>query len=255
MPHLSAIIITYNEMHHISDCIASLQFADQVIVFDSFSTDKTVSIAQEKGARVFQRAFDNFANQRNATLEAVENESDWVLFVDADERVTPELAVEIREVIQSDTYVAYQIPRHNYLFGKLTTGAGWYPDYQTRLLKLGFTSYDPQRQVHELVLLDGKDSQLKHALIHYNYENIQHFIEKQRKYAALDAQMLYAEGVRPRFRNFILQPLRHFRWRYITLKGYQDGWHGFRLSVLMAWYEFKKYQYLRDIVKNPALKN
>src|SRR5262249_55615268 len=145
---LTAIILTRNESEHIVECINSVRFADDIIVFDSFSTDDTVEKAQAAGARVIQHPFENYANQRNAALKAAGN-ADWVLFVDADERVTPELAEEVKSVIQQTDYVGWKIPRYNYIFGKLTRWAGWYPDYQLRLLKVGAAQYDPTRQVHE----------------------------------------------------------------------------------------------------------
>lgn len=248
MNQLTAIILTYNESAYIRECIESLQFADAIIVFDSISTDDTVQIAESAGAGVIQRKFDNYAGQRNAALDAVANQTEWVLFIDADERVTPELAAEIRQVMQQPAnVVGWRIPRHNYLFGKLTKGAGWYPDYQTRLLKVGKTHYDPERQVHEVVLLDGEEGTLHNPLVHYNYRDVAQFHEKQRKYVAYDAKILYEQGIRPKPQNYVLQPLRQFRWRFITLKGYQDGVHGLHLSLLMAWYEFRKYVILNQL--------
>ena len=137
MTHLTAIILTYNESEHILDCIESAKFADQIIVFDSLSTDSTIELAQSSCAEVIQRNFDHYAGQRNAALDEVKGQTDWVLFVDADERVTPNLADEIREKIGLPDYVGWRIPRHNYIFGILTKGAGWFPDYQTRLLRVG----------------------------------------------------------------------------------------------------------------------
>lgn len=247
MTKLTAIILTYNESTHIQDCLESLLFADNRIVFDSYSTDQTVQIARDAGAEVIRHPFENFAAQRNAALDSVRGVTDWVLFVDADERVTPDLAEEVRSVIASNQYVAYRIPRHNYLFGKLTTGAGWYPDYQTRLLKVGKARYDPQRTVHEVVVVDGAEGTLSEPFIHYNYENISQFIAKQEKYVNYDAQIMFDDGIQPKPQNYVLQPLRHFRWRFWELKGYQDGLHGLRLSALMGWYELKKYLHLRKL--------
>jgi len=248
MNQLTAIILTYNESAHIHDCIESAKFADEVIVFDSISTDNTVQIAELAGAKVSQRAFDHYAGQRNAALQAVANQTEWVLFIDADERVSSELAAEIKQVIQNpQNVVGWRIPRHNFLFGKLTKGAGWYPDYQTRLLKVGKTHYDPERQVHEVVILDGDEGTLENPLIHYNYRDVAQFHEKQRKYVAYDAKILFEQGVRPKPQNYILQPLRQFRWRFFTLRGHQDGFHGLHLSLLMAWYEFRKYVILNQL--------
>lgn len=152
---LFGIILTRNEAAHIRDCIETLRFADQIIVFDSFSTDATVDLARAAGAEVIQRVFDHYPGQRNAALDAArERGADWALFVDADERVTPELAAEARAAITRPDVAGWRIPRYNYIFGRLTRGAGWYPDYQTRLLRVGAARYDPARQVHELVLLE-----------------------------------------------------------------------------------------------------
>lgn len=244
---LTAIVLTFNEEKHIADCVESLQFAHSVIVFDSFSTDDTCQIARSVGADVIQHAFENYPSQRNAALDAVRKTTDWVLFVDADERISKALAEEVLEKIQFPGYGGFRIPRHNYIFGRLTRGAGWYPDYQTRLLKVDSAHYVPERQVHEVVELMGDQGTLVNPIIHYNYETIQQFLVKQRKYTAYEAKILFEEGVRPKLRNYILQPLRHFRWRFMTLKGYTDGVHGLLLSGLMAYFEFKKYRYLREL--------
>lgn len=246
MPHLTAVILTLNEAEHIRACIESLAFADAVLVFDSFSRDDTVSLAYEAGAQVIQHAFRDYASQRNAALQAVSSTTDWVLFVDADERVPPALADEIRTaIVQGDDHAGWRMPRHNYIFGRLTRGAGWYPDYQTRLLRCGAARYDPDRQVHEVVLLDGPLGTLATPLVHHNYRDAAHFADKQRRYARYEADILYGQGVRPKPRNYLLQPYRQFKWRYFTLGGWRDGWHGLRLSTLMAWYELRKYGYLR----------
>lgn len=249
MTKLAAVVLTYNEQRHIVECIESLRFADQIIVFDSFSTDSTVELAQAAGAEVIQHVFQDYANQRNAALEALNGRADWVLFVDADERVTPELAAEVRAVIAAPVYAGFRIPRHNYIFGKLTRGAGWFPDYQTRLLRVGAGRYDPERGVHEVALLNGPEGTLTAPFIHYNYDDLAQFHEKQRRYAAYDARILFEQGLRPKLHNFVLQPLRQFRWRFVTLNGYRDGWHGLRLSALMAWYELQKYRALAALWK------
>jgi (heptosyl)LPS beta-1,4-glucosyltransferase len=245
---ITVIILTYNESEHIQACIESVRFADHVLVFDSFSQDDTVELAQQAGAAVIQHHFENYASQRNAALKAVEGRADWVLFVDADERATPELAAEIRQIIEQQAAEAgWRVPRHNYIFGKLTRGAGWFPDYQTRLLRVGAARYDPDREVHELVLLDGPEGTLQHPLIHYNYATVSQFHRKQCTYSTYDARILYQQGVRPKPHNYLLQPWRQFWWRFVTLKGYTDGWHGLRLSALMAWYELRKYWLLREL--------
>jgi hypothetical protein len=248
---LGAVVITYNEEAHITACLESLRFADEHLVFDSFSTDRTVSLAEAWGARVLQRPFDHYAGQRNAALEAVAGRVDWVLFVDADERVPDALADEVRDALHTDA-AAYRIPRDNILFGRLTRGAGWWPDYQTRLLRMGRAHYDPQRQVHEVVVLDGLLGTLRNPITHYNYRDVAQFMEKQRRYTAYDAQILYQQGYHPRPHQYLTQPLRHFWWRFVTLRGYRDGLHGLRLSALMAWYELRKIQQVAVLARQAA---
>jgi hypothetical protein len=241
---LSAIVLTLNEEQHLPDCLASVAWADEVIVFDSLSADRTVQIAQQAGANVIRRPFDHYAGQRNAALAATTAE--WVLFVDADERVSPELQAEIAKAIKRPE-PGWWLPRHNYLFGRLTLHAGWYPDYQLRLLRRAEAHYDPTRPVHELVELANPmpPGHLRAPLIHLNYETVREFMAKQKTYARYEAQRLQQQGARVRPHNFFLQPLRQFYWRLITLGGWRDGPHGLRLSLLMGWFEFEKYRQLR----------
>ncbi|RMG97704.1 MAG: glycosyltransferase family 2 protein [Chloroflexi bacterium] len=240
IPELTAIILTKNEAEHIQACIESLHWADRIVVFDSHSQDQTVSLAREMGVEVLLNPFENYAQQRNDALAAVQ--TDWVFFVDADERGTPELAAEVREVIANRPEMGWYVPRHNYIFGRLTRGAGWYPDYQLRLFRHGRVRYE--RPVHEVAVVDGEIGYLQNPLIHHNYRDLAQFHAKQRAYTNYDASILKAQGIRPRPHNFVLQPLRQFWWRFVTLKGYVDGWHGLRLSLYMAYYEWVKYRKL-----------
>ncbi len=237
---LTAIILTLNEQQHIRDCIASLQWADRILVFDSFSQDQTVEFAQEAGAEIGQSAFENYAQQRNAALNFVQ--TDWVFFVDADERGTEALGAEITSVITNRPEMGWQVPRHNYIFGKLTLGAGWFPDYQLRLFKHGKVNYE--RPVHEIAVVDGAIGKLANPLIHHNYSDVAQFHATQRKYTAYEAQVLQQNGTTPKFHTPYTMPLRHFYWRYVTLKGFRDGGHGLRLSSYLAYYEWVKYRML-----------
>ncbi len=239
-PELTAVILTLNEAEHIQDCIQSLSWTDRVIVFDSFSQDETVILAEAAGAIVLQSKFENYAQQRNAALAAVQ--TDWVFFVDADERGTPELAPEIRHVISERSEMGWYIPRHNIIFGKLTRGAGWYPDFQLRLFKHGKVHYE--RPVHEVAEVDGSIGYLEKPLIHYNYRDKVHFQKTQQAYSTYEASILKQQDIHPRPQNYFLQPWRQFWWRFVNLKGYQDGLHGLRLSLYMAYYEWVKYRKL-----------
>ncbi len=237
--NLVAIILTYNEARDVKDCIDSLRWVDRIVVFDSFSTDDTVRIATEAGAQVIQHPFANYTQQRNAALDAVDEE--WVFFVDADERSSLEQAAEIRRRISDAVFDGYWAPRHNYIFGRLTRHSGWFPDYQLRLLRRAGARYDTTRDVHELVILEGQAGHLDTPLVHYNYRDLRQFIRKQEKYTDFAARDLFRRGVRVKPQNFVLQPLRQFVWRFVTLQGYRDGLHGLWLSLLMAWYEFQMY--------------
>lgn len=233
--NLAAVIITKNEAVHIAACIAAVQpWVDQVVVWDSVSDDDTVALARAAGAMVHQRPFDNFAAQRQAALEGVAAE--WILFVDADERVTPALGAEVRQVIANPAIHGYWIPRRNFIVGTEIRYGGYYPDYQLRLLRRAAARYDPTRAVHEIVDVGGAEGRLQAPFIHYNYSAWAQFHRKQRVYARYEAQILAERGIRPRPHNFVLQPLREFRRRYLTLQGWRDGWPGLRLAGLLAWY-------------------
>jgi hypothetical protein len=241
---LAAVILTLNEARHITACIESVKWADQVVVFDSFSTDATATLAQEADARVIQHPFENYSQQRDAALQAVQ--ADWVFFIDADERSTPASAKEIRHVTQANTKAGWWIPRHNYIFGHRMRGAGWWPDYQLRLLRRECASYDHKRAVHEVAALEGEAGYLQEPLIHYNYETLQQFIEKQHRYTDYDVDILEEKGIQPRFYTPYRQALHHFRWRFVTLNGWRDGIYGVILSTLMAYYEMLKYKKLLE---------
>ncbi len=248
---LTAIVLTLNEEKHLPDCLKSLHWADEVLVFDSFSTDSTCAIAERYNARVIQHKFENYAAQRNAALQAVT--ADWIFFVDADERISDASAAEIQAVISGDhAEVGWWLPRHNYIFHKLTLHAGWFPDYQLRLVKRAYASYDPNRHVHELIDLDGEAGYLTEPLVHINYEAVSEFIEKQHKYTKYDASILFQDGQRVKPQNYILQPLRQFWWRYKTLAGWRGGWHGLRLSVLMGYFQFVLYKELGRLEKESS---
>ncbi len=241
---LTAIILTKNEAGNVAECIASLRdWVDSVVVWDAESDDGTIDIARSAGAQVVVHPFEHFAAQRQAALDGVEAE--WIFFVDADERATEAVAKEIRAVVGRATDqgpVGYWIPRRNFIVGRETRAGGFFPDYQLRLLRKGFATYDRQREVHEIVELAGEEGYLQEPLIHFNYQNWAQFYAKQRFYSAYEARILAARGIRPRPHNFVLQPLREFYRRFVALGGWRDGLHGLRLALLLAWYYgFKPY--------------
>ena len=242
--NVTAIVPTLNEEQNILACLESLAWADRRVVFDCYSADKTVELAREAGAEVLQHPFENFAQFHNAAMDRVD--TDWVFFVDADERATPELAAEIQSATDGTLEeVAWSVPRHNYIFGRLTLWAGWYPDYQTRLLLSGRVRRE--RPVHEVAVVDGPQGHLASPLIHYNYDDLADFVARQERYTDVEARIMVQEGVRPHFYTPFSQAIRHFWWRFVTHKGVRDGFHGLRLSLLMAYYEAVKYQRTRHL--------
>ena len=244
-PELTAVVLTLNESDHISACLSTLSWADRLVVLDSGSTDNTASLARGSGAEVITSDFHDYAQQRNAALEEIDSE--WIFFVDADERATPELAAEIAEVTTERPESGWYVPRHNYIFGALTLGGGWFPDYQLRLFRNGCVRY--KKPVHEIAVVNGQVGYLNHPIIHYNYRDPAHFHEKQRAYIDYDAQELKRDGINPKVYTPLGQAVRHFWWRFFVLRGYRDGFHGLRLSGYLSYYEWKKYRQLRAITR------
>ncbi|MEW5957200.1 MAG: glycosyltransferase family 2 protein [Chloroflexota bacterium] len=248
MTKLVAAILTKNEARHIGDCIKSVQWADTVIIEDSFSDDGTVEIAGKLGARVYQNPFVNFAAARNRALDNTRQlGAEWVLFIDADERATPELAGEIQQAINNPETTGWWMPRCNVMWGHTMRGGGWYPDHQLRLLRVEAAHYDPERQVHEIVILTGQAGYLKEHLIHYNYDSLAQFKFKQNRYIDFEAKILKEKGIRAKPWTYLTMPWREFYRRYVALQGYKDGWVGLQVCSLMSWYMFVTYFRLRRL--------
>ena len=233
---LTVAILARDNEAEIADCLESASWADELyVILDTRSTDQTEVIARKMGAKVDRHPFTNFASQRNFALESAQR--DWLFFLDSDERATQELASEIKRVTAGENaQVGWWVPRYNYIWGAVVKHGGWYPDYQLRLIKRGHGNYDPTRQVHEVVMLDGPEGYLEQPIIHYNYATVGQFIRKQRQYVALEAGIRYKQGIRPKPWTYLSLPLREFHRRYVRLQGYHDGWRGLLLCALAAYY-------------------
>jgi glycosyltransferase involved in cell wall biosynthesis len=238
-PRLTAAVIARDEESTLNACLQSIAFADErLVLVDAATRDGTREVARSNGARVAERAFENFAAQRDAALGLATG--DWVLFVDADERVTPALRDEVlRMVLRPEGCRGFWIPRHNYLLGHVVRHAGWFPDYQLRLLERNAAHFDPLRPVHEVALVDGQVGHLREPLLHFNYRSLGEFIEKQERYSQLEADRWLATFGRPRRRALLGQPIREFWRRYVQLAGYREGPLGLVLSALLAFYAGK----------------
>jgi glycosyltransferase involved in cell wall biosynthesis len=261
---LSVAIIAKDEQRQIGAALTSVAgLADEVIVLlDSRTSDRTAAISREHGAQVIIEPWRGFAAQRNRALDLCVG--DWVLFLDADERVSPELRAEIREgtgnreqgtgnrtsvpcPLSPVPYAGYWIPRHNQFFGTTLRGGGWYPDHQLRLLRRGRARYDETQLVHEFAQLDGPAGYLTQHLLHLNIEHMDELWRKQTSYAIQEAQTLYQAGRRARWRNFVGAPLREFRRRYVSLGGYRDGATGLLLCATLAYFEWVKFVHLKAL--------
>lgn len=241
---LQVIILTLNEADMIAGCIQSLAPLEApILVVDSGSTDQTTQIAPRLGAYVVSRTFDGFADQRNTALELVD--SDWVLFVDADERLSPNLCQDIRETISTAAgdVAGYWFARRNLAFGNALRGGGWWPDYQARLLRRGKARYRANAQVHESVMFDGPSFVLSHPIVHLNYRTRREFIRQQRRYTELRCRM--SDAPRPRPRRYLGGPAREFVRRFFILKGYLDGLDGLFMAGVLAIEEFRSVRLMR----------
>lgn len=241
---LSVIIITKNEARHIADCIDSVSFADEIIVVDSGSQDDTRDIAAAKGAHVSLTAdWPGFGPQKNRALELATCE--WVLAIDADERVTPELATEIQQVMVAPAADAYKIARLSNFGGRWIRHSGWWPDHVLRLFKRG-TARFKDVAVHESVQTASASAVmvLQGHFLHYPYADLETFIAKINHYSSEAAAMMHARGRR----TSIFGATGHAVWTFIRIylirRGFLDGKEGFVLAVMGAAGSFFRYSKL-----------
>jgi len=234
---LTAVVITKNEEGRIKNCLDGLKFVDEIVVVDDFSKDETREIAEGFGAKVFKRKLDNFANQRNFALEKVQTE--WVLLIDADEKVTSELASEIKQKVRESQWDGFWIPRRNFIFGKWIQHSGWYPDDQLHLFKTKKGKYF--RQVHEQVKVDGNIGRLENHLIHENYQTLNQYLDKMKHYTVLESEHLVSSGYQFQQKDLFIAPTEEFLRRFFAEKGYLDGVTGLALCLLQAFSQFLVY--------------
>jgi glycosyltransferase involved in cell wall biosynthesis len=251
---IAVCVLARDEQANLADLLPTLSWADETLVLvDDATTDDSAIVAEACADRVELHRFVSFSEFRNAALQQARSE--WVFFVDADERVSPALAAEARAVVSgsvsveptSDAPAGYWVPRLNIMFGRLIRGGGWYPDEQLRLLRRDAASYDEGVLVHEHAEVRGRTGHLAEPLLHLNYRSPRHFANKQRQYTALEARELVRQGGRPRARSLIGAPLREFIRRFITLRGWIDGPMGLVLSLAMAYYAFQRVRLARRL--------
>ncbi|MGE5313792.1 MAG: glycosyltransferase family 2 protein [Acidobacteriota bacterium] len=243
MQRISVVIITKNEERNIGRCITSVRWADEVIVVDAQSTDRTAELAVSLGARVIERAWQGFALQKEFAVAQARNE--WVLSMDADEESTEELRTEILRVTDNGgdgSPAGYRIPRKSFFLGRWIRYGGWYPGWQMRLFKRSSARMN-HRPVHEGFEIDGAIGTLTSALNHYTYDSLHQYLEKMNDYTSLDVMNKLSE--RPdaviRWYHCVLNPIALFLRMFISLKGYRDGMEGFLLAVYSSLYKLLVY--------------
>lgn len=231
MNKLSIVIITKNEEKKIKDAVISSLFADEVIVLDSGSIDKTCHIAKSLGAKVFEEEWRGFGAQKNRARELASN--DWVFVLDSDERITDDLKEEILKTLNNPIHETYFVPRLNSFFGKDIKTCGLYPDYTIRLFDKRKAKFN-EVSVHESIQTTTPSGYLKNHMNHLAYESIEEFINKQNSYSSLNHK-------KKSILKALINPYWTFFKLYILKKGFKDGWHGFIISKLYAQYTFWKY--------------
>lgn len=246
MNSLSVILITKNEAENIHACLESVAWADEIVVVDSGSTDDTVAIAKALGAQVHVHDWPGFGVQKNRALGY--STKDWVLSLDADERVTPELRAEIEAILKTEqTTDSYLVPRLSNYCGRFMYHSGWYPDLLPRLFKRGTARFSDDL-VHERLIVEGSSVKLKGLLLHYAFDGMEEVLHKVNQYSTAGAAMMHKRGRQASLTGAVVRGLWSFFRTYILRGGILDGREGFMLAVSNA--EGTYYRYLKLMLLN-----
>lgn len=244
MPKLSVTVIALNQEANIGPCLESVSWADEIVVVDSGSEDRTLEVARTFTDRIFTIPWQGFGRTKNFALDQARME--WVFSLDTDERAPPALKEEILRVVQADGPLAgYRVPRKNYFAGRWIKHLGWYPDYTLRLFRRGQGRFR-DREVHEEVVVAGPVGVLKTPLEHFSYQSVAEYAARQERYARLAAQELANQGRRPYPGEVAWRPFFTFLNLFFLRRGFLEGSLGLTLAMLSSKYNFLKYQYLRE---------
>jgi glycosyltransferase involved in cell wall biosynthesis len=235
---VSAVIVTKNEESNIQDAIESVKGFSEIIVIDSFSSDHTVDICKNYTDKVFLEEWQGYAKQKQKGIYKAS--MPWVLILDADERLTPELRSEISIVLENKTYNGFYIPRKNFFLGKWIRHGGWWPDYTLRLFRKDM-AFMQDREVHEKVVVRGSTGYLKNPMEHYTSRSLSDFIKKLENYSTLSAREMVQKDFMPGIFSLIFRPLFTFFKMFFLRRGFLDGKYGLILSLLYSYYSFSKY--------------
>lgn len=241
---ISATVIVKNEEKNIADCLKSLDFADEIVVVDSGSSDRTKEICcSYPNVRFVERSWEGFGRQKNIAADLAVN--DWILNVDADERVTTEMLSALRSADLLNR-AGFRVARRNYFAGRWVRYCGWYPDYNIRFYDRRQGRFT-DRSVHEAVECTGPVGILQGDLLHYTYEGVSDYLRRMERYSSLAAEEIVARGKVPGWPALIGRPLFTFFKMYILKRGFLEGYLGFQLSALYACYTFVKYAKAREL--------
>jgi glycosyltransferase involved in cell wall biosynthesis len=245
-PTISAIIVCFNEEKKIAPCLESLRWCDEIVVVDSFSTDRTVEICRRFTDKVMQRPWAGYREQK--AFAHAQATKDWVLSVDADERVTAELREEICQALKNDggAYAGYAVPRLVCYLKRWWWRGGWYPEYNVRLFRRDravWGGFEP----HNKIIVDGKIRRLRNPLHHFSYRNIEDHLERINRYTSISALELRQHNQRWRLADALLRPAVRFFRSYVLKRGFMDGFAGFYIAVSAAVYVFLKYAKLWEL--------
>lgn len=234
MTKLTAIIPTYNEIDYIEDALKSIAFVDEIIIIDSFSTDGTKEKAVELGCKVLDRKFDNFSNQKNNAITFATG--DWILFLDADERVSQKLQIEIQEAITSSKYSAYKLKFPHFYMNRFLYHS---ENRVLRLVKNNGVYFEGA--VHEKLKTTGKIGILDNFVIHYTYKGLLHYLKKKDSYAWFQAKMALEKNKKTNLFLLIFKPFYRFFHSYILKRGFLDGVPGLAVAAIDAYGVFSRY--------------
>ena len=245
---ISALLITYNEVKHIEAVIKNISFADEIIVVDSYSNDGTFEkISTFKNVTTIQREFKNFADQRNFAIQQANYE--WLLFIDADERIPEKLKKELLNTINTpQEAVGFMVKRLYFFKQKRIRFSGFQTDTTYRLFKKNHVKYIADKIVHEMPIIDGKSTILKNNMLHYCFDSAAHYKSKMEQYANLKALELYNKGKKPNLYHFYIRPAIKFVTNYIFRLGFLDGKEGFSICYLSAYGVYYRYQKLKELL-------
>jgi glycosyltransferase involved in cell wall biosynthesis len=241
---LSAVIITHNEESNIEACLNGLEWADEIVVLDAMSTDRTCEIARRFTPNVFRKPWEGYVSARRDVLSKAQGE--WILSIDADERVTPQLRTEIETVLEHPGFDGYLIPRKAYFLGRWIRHCGWYPGLVMRLLKR-HKARVTDRMVHEGLRVDGTVGNLHNPILHYTYPTIRSYFARFNRYTSLAADDLHTRGKRATLADIIFRPPFQFLKMYVLKLGLLDGLEGLILCTFSSFYVFVKYVKLMEI--------